>query len=148
MKNKKPEILVIDVDGTMTNGQIIYSEKGKILNTRRVSENMSYKKLVQNCEIGLSTVMAKKKLFKKFKFPSIKTQEDFALWLKLFRNKVKFKEINKILSSWRKTPKSLSSNILQKLNDAFRVFYNMEKNNLISTIYSIIILSINKIIKN
>lgn len=31
MKNKKPEILVIDVDGTMTNGQIIYSEKGKIL---------------------------------------------------------------------------------------------------------------------
>ncbi len=105
----------------------IVSENGKILNTRRVSKNMDYKKLIQNCEIGLSTVIAKKNLFKKFQFPPVKTQEDFALWLKLFRHKVKFKEINKTLSCWRKTQKSLSSNILQKLHDVFRVFYKLEK---------------------
>ena len=136
-----------DYDITYTEYYIV-SENGTILNTRRVSKNMNYKKLLQNCEIGLSTVIAKRDLFKKFQFPLIKTQEDFGLWLMLFRHKVKFKEIDKTLSYWRKTKNSLSSNILQKLQDAFQVFYKFEKKNLISSIFSIIILSINKIVKN
>ena len=39
MKNKKPEILIIDVDGTMTNGQIIYSAKGKQLKFFSTDDN-------------------------------------------------------------------------------------------------------------
>ena len=45
--------------------------------------------------------MVKSDIIKKFKFPEIKTQEDFGLWLKLLRNNYKFLGINTIYSSWR-----------------------------------------------
>ena len=32
MKKKSPSVLVLDVDGVMTNGQFIYTEKGKNAN--------------------------------------------------------------------------------------------------------------------
>ena len=44
---------------------------------------------------------------------------------------LKFLPIKKVLSSWRRTDNSLSSNIMQKISDAFKVFYRIEKKNLI-----------------
>jgi len=123
----------------------IIDEKGKILGKRNVSKEINYKKLSRYCEIGLSTVIIKKKFLKKNKFPEIKTQEDFALWLILIKKGLKFLPIKKVLSSWRKTDNSLSSNILQKISDAFKVFYCIEKKNLIISIISVVILSINKL---
>ena len=82
------------------------------------------------------------------KFYSLNTQEDFALWLKLLRQGVKLNTINKVLSSWRKTQNSLSSNTFQKLIDAFRLFYVYENKNFILSIFGVIIISYNKILKN
>ena len=90
--------------------------------------------------------MVKSDIIKKFKFPEIKTQEDFGLWLKLLRNNYKFLGINTIYSSWRKESHSLSSNTIQKIIDAFKLFYKYENKNLIFSIYSVVILSINKLI--
>ncbi len=81
------------------------------------------------------------------KFPILKTQEDFALWLKLLRQGVKLNSIQKNLSSWRKTQNSLSSNTLQKLIDAFKLFYNHENKNFILSIFGVIMISYNKILK-
>ena len=53
--------------------------------------------------------MVKSDIIKKFKFPEIKTQEDFGLWLKLLRNNYKFLGINTVYSSWGKDSVSLSS---------------------------------------
>ena len=47
--------------------------------------------------------MIQKKLFKQLRFPNLKTQEDFALWLKLLRKGYKFFPIKKVLSYWRVT---------------------------------------------
>ena len=123
----------------------IIDKKDKILGTRNVSREINYEKLLRYCEIGLSTVIIKKKFLKKNKFPEIKTQEDFALWLILIKKGLKFLPIKKVLSSWRRTDNSLSSNILQKISDAFKVFYFIEKKNLIISIISVVILSINKL---
>ena len=123
----------------------IIDKKDKILGTRNVSKEINYKKLSKYCEIGLSTVIIKKKFLKKNQFPQIKTQEDFALWLILIKKGIKFLPIKKVLSSWRMTDNSLSSNILQKISDAFKVFYCIEKKNLIISIISVVILSINKL---
>ena len=87
------------------------------------------------------------KLFSKIVFPNLKTQEDFALWLNLIRTGIKLNHIKKTLSFWRKTNDSLSSNILYKLRDAFKLFYNYENKNLINSIFSVLILSYNKIVK-
>ena len=61
----------------------IIDEKDKILGARKVSQNISYSKLLKECEIGMSTVLIKAKILKKYKFPLLNTQEDFGLWLKL-----------------------------------------------------------------
>ena len=38
-------------------------------------------------DIGLSTVILNKKVFeRKFKFPKIKTKEDFVMWLNISKN--------------------------------------------------------------
>ena len=92
--------------------------------------------------------MVHKKLFSKLVFPSLKTQEDYALWLKLARQGFELKHLNQNLSFWRKSKNSLSSNVFQKLSDAFRLYYIYEKKNLIFSIYSVIVLSYNKLIKS
>ncbi len=123
----------------------VIDEKDKTIGTRNVSSEINYKKLLKYCEIGLSTVIIKKKFLKKNKFPNIKTQEDFALWLVLIKKGLKFLPIKKSLSSWRRTKDSLSTNTLQKILDAFKVYYYIEKKNLIISIISVLILSTNKL---
>ena len=56
--------------------------------------------------------------------------------------------MNEALTTWRNTNDSLSSNKYQKITDAFKVFFIFEKKNIIVSIYSVIILTLNKIIKN
>ena len=125
--NKKSTRIMLkkSVDLSYTSFSII-NEQGTIIGKRIISKKTSYQKLTKRCEIGLSTVMVKSDIIKKFKFPEIKTQEDFGLWLKLLRNNYKFLGINTIYSSWRKESHSLSSNTIQKIIDAFKLFINMK----------------------
>ena len=67
--------------------------------------------------------------------------------LKLLRNGEKLYHYNKILTYWRKSKNSLSSNILDKVRDAFKVYYIYENKNLLLSIYSVIVLSFNKLKK-
>ena len=120
----------------------LISENGKTLGVMRAENNIYYNDLIYSCDIGLSTVIIKKKLFLKYKFSSNKTKEDYSLWLKLSRKKNIY-GLNKELSSWRKLDNSLSSNTLQKIFDAFDIYYRQEKFNFIISITRVIILSFN-----
>jgi teichuronic acid biosynthesis glycosyltransferase TuaG len=131
---------------TFTSYDVI-NENDKIIKSRKVNFDAEYDKLSKSNFIGLSTVMIDRKLLSKIVFPNLKTQEDFGLWLKLIRTGTKLNHISKKLSFWRKTKDSLSSNILYKFRDAFKLFYNYENKNLISSIFSVMILSYNKIVK-
>tara|TARA_Y100000741_G_scaffold229407_1_gene175260 strand:- start:301 stop:1056 length:756 start_codon:yes stop_codon:yes gene_type:complete len=126
----------------------IIDENDKIIRSSKLPKHIYYNYLIKSNCIGLSTVVFSKKILSKMKFYSLNTQEDFALWLKLLRQGVKLNTINKILSSWRKTQNSLSSNTFQKLIDAFRLFYVYENKNFILSIFGVIIISYNKILKN
>ena len=125
----------------------IINEKNKIIGKREVFIDANYKELYNSNFIGLNTVMVHKKLFSKLIFPPLKTQEDYALWLKLARQGFKLKHLNQNLSFWRKSKNSLSSNVFQKLFDAFKLYYIYEKKNFIFSIYSVLVLSYNKLIK-
>ena len=126
----------------------IINHKDKIINKRIVTEDADYSSLSRSNYIGLSTVMFHKKLIYKMKFPKLKTQEDFAVWLKLLREGYKLYHYNKILTNWRKSENSLSSKTFDKIKDAFKLFYFYENKNLLSSIYSVLILSYNKLIKS
>lgn len=115
----------------------------------RVAKNLNYQNLLSSCDIGLSTVIVKKQLIKKlFLFPDIKTKEDYVLWLKISKKGYIFYAIKKALTDWRNTPNSLSKAKIQKIKDAFSVYYHYESLNLLVSILKTVNLSINFIIKS
>lgn len=117
---------------------------GKIVNVRH-ARTQDYKSLTRSCDVGLSTVIVRKKYLKDIKnpFPLLKTKEDYVCWLRLAKKNITFHGIDKILTDWLDRPESLSKSIIQKLSDAIKVYYLYEKKNLFNSILSTIVLSIN-----
>ena len=127
----------------------IIDEKNNILGIRRSKNIYEFKKLLLSCDIGLSTVMIDKSIMKNnYKFPITKTKEDFILWLNIVKSGVNIYSVNKILTYWRKTDKSLSSSTLQKIKDGFLVYKKYMGFNIFVSIYYLLMLSINFLIKN
>jgi teichuronic acid biosynthesis glycosyltransferase TuaG len=102
-----------------------------------------FKDLLFACNIGLSSVMIKAYLLKYDKFTSLKTQEDYLLWLKLSRRNIKMEGITKTLMYWRKTDNSLSSSAIQKLKDAFSIYNKHLNLSIIKSTYHVLLLSMN-----
>ncbi len=127
-------------DFSHTTYQVI-NYNGKIVSTIRARETLKYKKLLKSCDIGLSSVILKRKLLTDMKFPELKTKEDFVLWLNLAKKSVNLVGLDKPLMFWRQTPNSLSGSISQKLKDAFKVYHLYEKKNFFYSIFCVIRLS-------
>jgi len=127
-------------DFSHTTYQVI-NYKGKIVSTIKARSTLKYKELLKSCDIGLSSVILKRKLLNDMRFPELKTKEDFVLWLRLAKRSIDLAGFDKPLMFWRQTPNSLSSSILQKLNDAFKVYYLYEKKNFFYSIFCVIRLS-------
>jgi len=87
--------------------------------------------------------MIKKSHLKSNLFPSLKTKEDFVLWLKLLSKNIKIYGINQNLVSWKKSGNSLSSSTIQKLFDGFRVYNKYMKFNFLKSLYYLLCLSFN-----
>ena len=65
----------------------VIDKNSKKIGSLKIKEKLNYNNLIKSCDIGLSTVVAKKKVFIKNKFTSLKTKEDYLLWLKLLKKK-------------------------------------------------------------
>jgi len=104
---------------------------------------LDYSDLIKSCDIGLSTVIVESKLIKKNLFPNIKTKEDYVVWLKLAKSQNRIIGLNEYLTKWRKLNNSLSSSVLQKIVDAYKVYRYYERRSIINAIYQIFVLSIN-----
>lgn len=144
LKTQIKYMLKHSLDFSFTSYEILENNQRKI---HRVKKSYSYNDLIKKCDIGLSTVVMNKKLLKLGKFPNIKTQEDYALWLRYLKKGVRFYGIKKPMSIWRDRPYSLSKNIYQKLNDSFLVYYKFENLGFFKSLWNVLILSINKIKK-
>ena len=109
-------------------------------------KKISYDSLIKNCQIGLSTVIIKKSIIVNRLFPNYKTQEDFSAWLKLMRlRKISCFTLNEKLVTWHYDKDSLSSNTIQKIKDAFRVFTCEENKTILMSSLYVLRLSINSI---
>ena len=122
----------------------IVNTNNKVLELREAKTFEHLNDLLYSCDIGLSTVMIKKSIFsKKFKFPKLKTKEDFVLWLELVKSGFKIYSLKLNLVKWTKTKNSLSSSIFQKLKDGIDVYHVHMKFGLIKSIYLTLNLSLN-----
>jgi len=120
---------------------LIINEDDKFLSKRKAKKELDYIELLNSCDIGLSTVILTRKLFDKYKFSKNKTKEDYSLWLNISKKQTIY-GLNQNLTKWRKTKKSLSSNLFQKFKDAYLIYHKQEKFNFLYSIYRTIILSI------
>lgn len=100
-----------------------------------IKNKLDYQSLLKSCDIGLSTVIVSKKILLKNKFCSLKTKEDYELWLRILKNKEFFLGLKKNLSSWRVTDNSLSSSLIQKILDSFRLYYCYKKYNILISLF-------------
>jgi len=124
----------------------IIDENNVKIGSQIAKYKQTYHNLLNSCDIGLSSLMIEKNLFLKNKFTSNKTKEDYASWLKIAK-KMDIYGLNKHLLLWRKTRNSLSSNTIQKVIDAFDIYYRKERFNFLNSTYRVIILSLNYFIK-
>ena len=120
---------------------LIINENDQLLSSRLAKKELEYKELLNSCDIGLSTVILTKKLFDRYKFSKNITKEDYSLWLNISKKQTIY-GLNQNLTKWRKTKKSLSSNLVQKFKDAYQIYHEQEKFNFLYSIYRTIILSV------
>ena len=126
----------------------IINFKGDVVRYKKAKKKITFKELLLDCNIGLSTVMLKKNLIdSNCQFPNLKTKEDFVLWLKISQ-KTDLYGIDIPLVKWRKLSNSLSSDTFQKLVDGFKVYNKYMEFNFIKSFYLLINLSINFIKKS
>ncbi len=127
----------------------IIDENANFISKRKAPNNINFEKLRNSCDIGLSTVIIKKKIFdkNKYQFANLKTKEDYVLWMKIAKDKIKIMSLNQILTSWRKNKNSLSSSIFQKLIDGYSVYRIYLGYGRLKSLFFLIILSINFILK-
>ena len=129
-------------DFTFTSYELV-DDSGNFFSKRVAPKEIDFNQLLLDCKIGLSTVMIKKKILSsKMKFPNLTTKEDLVLWL-LVSKKHKLMGIPKVLTKWRKTKNSLSSNSFQKLLDGFEVYNKYMNFNYFKSLLYLFILSIN-----
>jgi teichuronic acid biosynthesis glycosyltransferase TuaG len=127
----------------------IINYHGKIIGKMKVKSQLNYNNLLNSCDIGLSTVIIRKKLIinSKIFFPNIKTKEDYILWLKLAKKGVIFFGFNEKLTNWRKLKNSLSDSAIQKIFDGYRVYNTYLNYGFIKSVFRLFILAVNSILK-
>ena len=122
----------------------IINDKNEIIGNRKAKDFYNVKDILTSCDIGLSSVILEKDLITdQIQFSNLKTKEDFVLWLKILKSKVTIGGLDENFLLWRKTKNSLSSSIIQKLFDGFRVYKIYMGFNLIFSIYYLFCLILN-----
>ena len=122
----------------------IINENNQILGSRKARDFNNFKQLLKSCDIGLSSVLLKKEILNKdCLFPDLKTKEDFVLWLNILKRKIRIGSVNQHLMVWRKLNNSLSSSLIQKLLDGFRVYHFYMRFNWLISMYLLTCLSLN-----
>ena len=127
----------------------LIDKNNRYLKKRLAPAKLKFEDLLKSCDIGLSTVIINRKVLKNINKPfvSLKTKEDYVLWLKLSAMGFKILGIKKSLVKWRKLNQSLSSSITQKLFDGYKVYRIYLKMNVIKSLYRLFILSFNFLLK-
>ena len=125
----------------------IINFRGNKIGKFKVQEKINYKSLLKSCDIGLSTVMIEKNFLYNYKFCSLRTKEDYYLWLRLAKKLKILHGINKYLVDWRSLEDSLSSSKKQRIKDAYKLYNYYENYNSLISFYYVLRLSFYSLIK-
>lgn len=133
-----------NVKATYTSYQAV--KNGKILYTVKSKKILNFQDIVKANPICCSSVIIEKNLLLKNKFNNLRTKEDYELWLRISK-KIPFYPLNKRLTNYRVRDNSLSSLQINKIINAFKIFRFYNNYDFIVSIYFVLRLYINAIIK-
>ena len=89
--------------------------------------------VLKNTIIGCLTVVIDVEKTGNIAMPNLRVSEDMALWLQLFKRGFFAYGLNEVLSKYRETSNSLSTNRFKAVKDVWKVYRTIEK---LSFIYS------------
>ena len=139
LKNKKVDILFTNF--------IAINEKNKELYKVKSPSLITFKGLIKSCPVCLSSVLIKKKCFKKNKFKKIKTKEDYELWLNFLKSGYKIRTLNYFCTFYRVRTSTLSSPHFNKIINAYLIYSSSLKFSFHYSIYCVIRLYFNAFLK-
>ena len=125
-----------------------YALKGKkIVYKIKIKKSLNYNQLLKECPICCSSVLLKRDILIKNKFKKLKTKEDYELWLRIAKKKYKLGGANKFLTCYRVRSNSLSTNHLNKLMNALKIYNKYNNFGMIKSILYVIRLYNNAFMK-
>ena len=108
----------------------------EIIKTYMPEKMTTYKKMIRSNCIGTLTAIYNCKKLGKVYMPEIRKRQDYALWLKILREKnINAYSVNEVIGTYRHVEGSVSSNKLKLLKYQYRVFRQCEKMSVIRSIY-------------
>ncbi|BAX55487.1 glycosyltransferase [Photobacterium damselae subsp. piscicida] len=100
---------------------------GQVVDTHMEVDPVSYEDMLRKkATLGCSTVMIDRELLGDIRMPVIKTTEDYALWLSILKTGVLAYPVNRVLTSYRILPNSLSRNKIKKAKTQWTVYREFE----------------------
>lgn len=99
------------------------------ISTYHVPTKISYKEILYENFVGLSTVVVKRDIFLEFRMNNSYIHEDYVLWLKMLKNGYVFRGINEPLMKYRVFQGSRNASKMNSLIGRVKILYFEEKIN-------------------
>lgn len=112
------------------------TEDGKITNAiSKAPERVGYSQLMKHCVIGCLTVMLDREKIGEERMVNIRTRQDYVFWLTLTKKGFIAYGLPEVLAKYRLVKNSISSNKLKAAKQNWHVYYNIEKQGLIKSLW-------------
>ena len=110
-------------------------ENGQVFGHIGVPDRVCYSDLLKTCSIGCLTAMYDTEYFGKVYMPLIRKRQDLGLWLKLLKKTKYAYGLNETLGLYKVRSDSISANKKSAAFFTWRLYREVEKLNLIKSIY-------------
>ena len=134
-------------DFTYTDYNLINEDSIKYGKTFKAKKESSYYDLLKTCSIGCLTVIYDTKNLGKITMPLILRRQDYGLWLKILKKIDKAYCLDESLAVYRTRQNSISSNKLKASQYQWKIYREIEKLNILSSIYYFLHYTYNGIMK-
>jgi teichuronic acid biosynthesis glycosyltransferase TuaG len=130
-------------DFTYTHYDLIDEENIKYGKTFKAQKEVSYHDLLKTCSIGCLTVIYDTKKIGKVYMPLIRRRQDYGLWLKILKTTPKAYCLEESLAVYRRRQNSISSNKKKAALFQWKIYREVEKLNIFSSLFYFIHYAIN-----
>ncbi|MEC5425937.1 glycosyltransferase family 2 protein [Virgibacillus sp. C22-A2] len=113
----------IEEDGTLRNA------------ISKAPESVGYNDLMKHCVIGCLTVMIDREKIGHLKMVNIRTRQDYVYWLTITKMGFRAYGLPEVLAKYRSVENSISSNKLKAAKRQWYVYRQIEKKNLLKSIW-------------